>query len=161
MATKYSNEKQPAYDCYGHDPIETSNCGRTSAKVVDELVASQVLRALEPASLSFSLDAAANIEVERRRLHELWSKKLERARQNAERVERQYNAVEPENRLVGRTLEKRWEEALNAQRDVEEEYHRFAATLPATVDHRDRERILALTESVTAMGITGNVDGGA
>jgi len=152
MATKYSDEKQPAYECYqyGQHPIESS-CGRVNAKVVDELVAHQTLRALEPASLTLSLEAAANVEGERRRLHEQWSKKLERARQNVERAERQYNAVEPENRLVGRTLEKRWEEALNAQRDVEEEYQRFAARLPVTLDDRDRERILALTENVATL----------
>jgi hypothetical protein len=152
MATKYSDKKQPAYDCYqyGQHPIESS-CGRVNAKAVDELVTRQVLRALEPASLALSLEAAANVEEERRRLHEQWSKKLERARQDVDRAERQYNAVEPENRLVGRTLEKRWEEALNAQREVEEEYHRFAATLPATLDDRDRERILALTENVATL----------
>ena len=45
------------------------------------------------------------------------------------RAERQYQAVEPENRLVARTLEARWEDALKRQRQVEEEYHRFLAKL--------------------------------
>ena len=49
--------------------------------------------------------------------------------------------MEPENRLVARTLEARWEEALKKQRQVEEEYHRFLAKLPATLSAADRERI--------------------
>ena len=44
--------------------------------------------------------------------------------------------MEPENRLVARTLEARWEEALKKQRQVEEEYHRFLAKLPATLAQR-------------------------
>jgi hypothetical protein len=46
----------------------------------------------------------------------LWDKKLQRARYEAERAERQYHAVEPENRLVARTVERAWEEKLEAER---------------------------------------------
>ena len=49
------------------------------------------------------------------------------------RAERQYQLAEPENRLVVRTLEARWEEALKQQRQEEEEYDRFLAQLPATL----------------------------
>ena len=71
-----------------------------------------VLRALEPAALELSLKAVEDIDRERERLHRHWEQQLERARYEAERAERQYQAVEPENRLVARTLERRWEEAL-------------------------------------------------
>ena len=49
-----------------------------------------------------------------------WEQRLERAHHDAERAARQYHAVEPENRLVARELERRWEQALQAQRQVEE-----------------------------------------
>ena len=73
---------------------------------------SEVLRALEPAALDLSLRAIENVEQERKRLHDQWRQTLERARHEVARAERQYQAVEPENRLVARTLEARWEEAL-------------------------------------------------
>jgi hypothetical protein len=38
--------------------------------------------------------------------------------------------VEPENRLVARTLERAWEEKLQAQQTLEEEYHRFLQQPP-------------------------------
>ena len=101
----------------------------------------EVLRALEPAALELSLRAIENVEQERKRLHDQWRQTLERARQEVARAERQYHAVEPENRLVARTLEARWEDALKKQRQVEEEYHRFLAKLPATLSAADRERI--------------------
>src|SRR5262249_33116075 len=72
-------------------------------------------------------------------------------RHEAERAERQYHAVEPENRLVARTLEARWEEALKQQRQVEEDYHRFLAKLPATLSAADRERDRDLSRNVAAL----------
>ena len=59
--------------------------------------------------------------------------------------------MEPENRLVARTLEARWEEALKKQRQLEEEYHRFLAKLPAMLSARDRERIQALSQDVSSL----------
>ena len=67
------------------------------------------------------------------------------------RAERRYHAVEPDNRLVARTLEARWEEALKKQRQMEEEYHRFLAKLPTTLSVTDRERIQALAQNVPSL----------
>jgi hypothetical protein len=50
---------------------------------------------------------------------------LERARYHVERARRQYSAVEPENRLVARTLEQAWEEALAEQTQLEAQFTRF------------------------------------
>ena len=101
--------------------------------------------------LELSLRAIEDVEREPPRLHEQWHLKLERVRHEAERAERQYHAVEPENRLVARTLEARWEEALKQQRQVEEDYHRFLAKLPASLSTADRERIRELSRSVAAL----------
>jgi DNA invertase Pin-like site-specific DNA recombinase len=97
------------------------------------------------------LDAIENVERERQRLHDQWRQRLERAQQDVVRAERQYQSVEPENRLVARTLEARWEDALKKQRHEEEEYHRFLAKLPAALSAMDRKRVLALSESVAAL----------
>ena len=59
---------------------------------------------------------------ERQRLHQHWQQQLERARYETDRAARPYQAVEPENRLVARELERRWEETLKDQRRREEAY---------------------------------------
>ena len=79
---------------------EGSTCCGLEAGAVDDLVAQQVLRALEPATLELSLKAIQDVHKERDRLHRHWKHRLERATYEAERAERQYRAVEPENRLV-------------------------------------------------------------
>jgi DNA invertase Pin-like site-specific DNA recombinase/uncharacterized protein YndB with AHSA1/START domain len=152
LSTRYKTDKLPSYYCgtYWRLSLEES-CGHVTARPLDELVTREVLRALEPASLELSLHAIENVEQERQRLHEHWRQKLERARYEVERAERQYHAVEPENRLVARTLEARWEEALKQQRQVEEDYHRFLAQLPATLSSADRERIRELSQNVATL----------
>ena len=126
MMTRYKADKKPSYYCGEHarSPM-IEYCGHISAATLDDLVASEVLRALEPAALELSLRAIDNVEQERKRLHDQWRQNLERVGQEVARAERQYQAVEPENRLVARTLEARWEDALKKQRQVEEEHHRF------------------------------------
>jgi hypothetical protein len=115
------------------------------------LVAAQVLAALEPAALELSLAAADDLEQERARLHGNWQQQIERARYQAERVRRQYDAAEPENRLVVRDLERRWEEALKEQRRLEEEYARFGRDQPAGLSASEREQIRTLAHDLPAL----------
>jgi hypothetical protein len=152
MSTRYKTDQRPSYYCNEHWRSDLpEQCGRITASALDDLVAQELLRALEPATLELSLRAIENVEQERRRLHDHWRQKLERVQHEVGRAERQYQAVEPENRLVARTLEARWEEALKKQRQVEEEYHRFLAKLPATLGATDREQIQALSQNVPSL----------
>jgi DNA invertase Pin-like site-specific DNA recombinase len=152
MSTRYKARQRPAYFCneYWRSDLQEC-CGRITASTLDDLVVQELLRALEPVALELSLRAIENVEQERQRLHDQWRQKLERVQYEVSRAERQYHAVEPENRLVVRTLEVRWEEALKKQRQLEEEYHRFLAKLPATLSAADRERIQALSQNVPSL----------
>jgi DNA invertase Pin-like site-specific DNA recombinase len=152
LSTRYKARQRPAYFCNEYWRSDRQECcGRITAATLDDLVVQELLRALEPAALELSLRAIENVEQERQRLHEQWRQKLERVQHEVGRAERQYHAVEPENRLVARTLEARWEEALKKQRTLEEEYHRFLAKLPATLSPTDRERIQALSQNVPTL----------
>jgi hypothetical protein len=106
---------------------------------------------LQPAALEVSLRASEELEQERRRLDQLWQQRLERARYEVGRCRRQYQAVEPENRLVARELEARWEEALRQQQQLEEEYARHRQAQPAGLTPAEREQILALSADLPAV----------
>jgi DNA invertase Pin-like site-specific DNA recombinase len=152
MSTRYKTNKRPGYYCDDYWELALDEpCGYIAAATLDDLVAREVLRALEPAALELSLRAIENVEQERKRLHDQWRQTLERARHEAERAERQYHAVEPENRLVARTLEERWEEALKKVRQAEEDYDRFLRKLPTTLSAGDRQRIRSLSDSVATL----------
>jgi DNA invertase Pin-like site-specific DNA recombinase len=128
---------------YGETP-----CQSLSGQRLDTFVSQQVLAVLQPAALELHLAAAANVEQERQRLHRHWQQQLERARYQTDRAARHYHAVEPENRLVGRELERRWEEALREQRRLEEEYDHFARDQPATLSAAEREQIRSLAQAI-------------
>jgi hypothetical protein len=131
--------------------LEGSDCRGLGAAAIDRLVGQQVLRALEPAALELSLKAIGDVQRERDRVRCHWEQRLERAGYEVQRVERQYQAVEPENRLVARTLERRWEDALRQQRDLREEMDRFLREQPPQVSEGERSQILALSRDVTRL----------
>src|SRR5207245_5474191 len=139
----HADTRQTTYPCPGQNnrPGLGPRCQIVASRVVDELVRGQVLRALEPAALELSIQAQQDIERERRRLHENWRQRLERTRYDVERARRQYDTVEPENRLVARELERRWEDCLVEERTLREEYDRFEVEQPSGLSPDDRDRI--------------------
>src|SRR4029079_17580148 len=102
-------------------------------------------RALEPSALEVSLAVAADVEQERPREEQLWQQRLERAHYEVERARRQYDAVEPENRLVARTLERTLEERLGAEQKLQEDHRRARAACPACLTEAERTAIQALS----------------
>jgi hypothetical protein len=91
------------------------------------------------------------VEAERQQLHQQWRYRLERARYEGERLARQYHAVEPEHRLVVRTLERQWEAALAAEETLTAEYHRFLATQPVALAAAERDAIRQLASDIPAL----------
>jgi hypothetical protein len=83
-------------------------------------------------------DAQHDAAVSQLRMH------VERARYEAERAERRYRAVEPENRLVCRSLETEWERRLSALADAEAELARRLAKRSTMLTDEQRMRIRAL-----------------
>jgi hypothetical protein len=109
------------------------------------------LSALTPAALEISLRVRVDLEKQRAQQEALWQQRLERARYEAERAARQYNSVEPENRLVARTLERAWEDALRAECQLREEYEWHARETPQRLTAEDLAAIRALAEDLPAL----------
>ena len=126
-------------------------CQSLSGPVLDDLVAPADPGGVEPAALEASLAAVAEVERERAELSRHWQLRRERARYEAERAARQYQACEPENRLVGRELERRWEEALKSQRQVEDEFERWQRTAPGRLSPEDERAIRSLAADLPAV----------
>ena len=127
------------------------HCQSLSGKVLDRHVTTLVFKALQPAALEISLAVAEGLASERQKQQGYWQKSLERANINVQRAQRQYNAVEPENRLVARTLERQWEEALAAEAQLKTEYAQFLAGQSAILTHEERAAILRLAQNIPAL----------
>jgi DNA invertase Pin-like site-specific DNA recombinase len=111
----------PRYVCnrakvgYGAEHMCQSVGGRRlEARFMDEVFA-----VLEPAALAATVKALAEIGANYQARISVFELAAERARYEAGRARRQFDAVEPENRLVARTLEAAWEEALRKSRQAD------------------------------------------
>jgi DNA invertase Pin-like site-specific DNA recombinase len=147
MQTRYTRRLR--YDCQRHALDEAAPaCQSLAGEPLEQLLNEQILAVVAPASLELSRHAAEQTERERNALDRQWQLRLERAGQEADRTHRQYNAVEPENRLVARTLERRWEEALLAQRSLQEEYDRFRQAQPTRLSVAECAQIETLANQL-------------
>ncbi len=163
MRTSYHTER-PSYECSSHrDLLTTPACRSVAAATVDDAVARMLLDALTPEQVALALSAADEVAGRRQRVSRAAELAVERARYEAGRAERAFCQVEPENRLVARSLEARWEDrlaalaeagqALEAARDAQPplpgraELEKLAADLPAlwhapATSSKDRKRLL-------------------
>ena len=171
MSTFYRDDK-PGYDC-GHsraDQVATPGCRGVMGEVVEHAVAERLLAAVAPDQIALALSAADTIADRCSRATRAVELRVERARYDAARAERAFHQCDPDNRLVARSLESRWEAKLRELADAEAELTRQGAqpTPPARADiqalardlprlwaapstsHRDRKRLLrALINDVT------------
>ena len=123
-------------------------CQEVRALGVDVAIERLLLEALTPDRLALAIAALGELENEARALKHQWSLKRERAHYEAERARRQYDAVEPENRLVARSLERVWEDKLRQVEQIESEYESWRRQQPISLAAADRAQILALGEDL-------------
>ena len=110
---------------------------------------------MEPAALAATAHALTDAEHAHAATLRTFELTVERARYEADRARRQYDAVEPENRLVARELERRWEEALKAQRQLGDEYDRWQRGAPAKLSDTAASSIRALAADLPAVWSAG------
>jgi len=141
----YKDGTTPSYEC---NQLHSHHAGPTCQFVrgdgVDAGVAQLFLEALQPAQLEVALATLEDIEAQARQVDRQWQLRLERARYEAELARRRFLAVEPENRLVGRTLEREWNDKLAELDRLEREYASLPRLTARQVSTEERQRILAL-----------------
>jgi excisionase family DNA binding protein len=137
------------YDCSVSriNHIQTPGCRSVKAAGVDGLVAGRLLAVLAPEEIALALAAADEVSERRMRSDRALELRVERARYDAVRAERAFHACEPENRLVARSLENRWEQKLRELAEAEAELAEHATpTLEPS-----REQLEALARDVPAL----------
>jgi len=139
MQVGYSSGSKPRYLCaramqlYGAG----ERCQSVGGRSLEAAVVREVFAVLEPASMAATARALAETEALHRRRLEAFSLAVERARFEAERARRQFDACEPENRLVARSLERAWEQGLVVCRQAEADLAAQAARRPPTLTEEE------------------------
>ncbi|HEY5343985.1 MAG TPA: recombinase zinc beta ribbon domain-containing protein [Solirubrobacteraceae bacterium] len=150
MSTRYHANGHPAYECSASraDQMATKTCRSIAASSVDDAVAEALLDALNPDEVALALAAADEVAKRRASRSRASELAVERARYEAERAERAFLACEPENRLVARSLEARWEARLELLTEAEKT---FATEMAAAPVLPGRAELEALTGDVAAL----------
>lgn len=140
----------PGYHCPGHTLANgrAYYCMRVGGRRIDDAVAKVFLDAIAPAGIEAALLAEANLETDHDAALKQWRVQVERARYEAERAERQFKAVEPENRLVARGLETEWEKRLRDLANAEAELARREQQRPRTLSLEQRETMATLGDDL-------------
>jgi excisionase family DNA binding protein len=142
MRTNYRSGQSPSYECTRRaDGLTTPTCRSIAADTVDNAVSGRLLQALNPTEVALALAAADQVTDRHQRLSRAAELAVERARYEAERAERAFHAVEPENRLVARTLEARWETKLADLTEAEQTLATAQQALPPLPSRADLERL--------------------
>jgi DNA invertase Pin-like site-specific DNA recombinase/uncharacterized protein YndB with AHSA1/START domain len=136
----------PGYYCANSQPCggRAVWCLRVGAVRIDRAVTETFLAALGPAGLEAALEAETLSQSEQQTALKQWRLQVEHARYEAERAERRYREVEPENRLVARTLESEWEKRLTEFKAAEAELLRKQQEYRIELTELQREQIRAL-----------------
>jgi DNA invertase Pin-like site-specific DNA recombinase/predicted DNA-binding transcriptional regulator AlpA len=140
----------PGYHCAGKDIVSGRGvyCLNVGGLQIDEAVTRAFLEALEPAGVQAALIAAQQLEADHDAALAQWQLAVERARYEAEKTERRYRAVEPENRLVARGLEAEWEQRLRQLDQAQAELARRQQQRPTMLTSGERNALLALGQDL-------------
>jgi excisionase family DNA binding protein len=136
----------PRYSCRGAAINHgTDRCIAFGGLRVDEAIRREVLRVLTPGAIDAACRLADSGAQERAAVRHAVELELREARYEAERARRQYDAVEPEHRLVAATLERRWNAILAQVHELEERLTALTAEAERQIAP-DRAVVLRLAE---------------
>ena len=140
----------PAYLCnwLHREGLATKYCLSFRCDVLDSVIAEEVLNALQPAELELALAALQELETRDQAIMRQWQMRLERAEYETALAERRYQEVDPSNRLVASTLERRWNDALVQLQDLKKQAGEFQLQEARVATPEQKEKVLALARDL-------------
>jgi DNA invertase Pin-like site-specific DNA recombinase len=136
------------YSCGGDRDKAQRTCWTVPGAPLDFEVEKLFLETMVPSELELCLAVEHEASRQADGLGEQWRLRLEKTQYEARCAERRYKAVDPENRVVARTLERQWEERLGELAEVEREYERAKAARHVDLSAEDRAQIRAIAKDL-------------
>jgi DNA invertase Pin-like site-specific DNA recombinase/gamma-glutamylcyclotransferase (GGCT)/AIG2-like uncharacterized protein YtfP len=136
------------YRCRGEHGYGEKSCWSVVAEPLDRAVEELFLKSVVPAELELSLAVEHEVMAQSEALDRHWKLRIEQARYEAQRTERRYKAVDPDNRVVARTLERDWEERLQQLEQLERQRDEARRQCVVQLSDEDRAKIRALARDL-------------
>ena len=140
----------PGYHCAGKDLVNGRGvyCLNVGGTLLEQAVANAFLEAITPAAIEATRLSVEQLQANHDAALSQWRLEAERTRYEAERAERRYRTVEPENRLVARGLETEWENRLRDLAAAEMELRRREQQRPSRLDPEQLRRLQMLGSDI-------------
>lgn len=140
----------PVYLCSGQrrDAGATRDCMNLRCDLLDAAIAAKALQALKPAQLELALATLQELETRDQGLLRQWHMRIERAEYESALAERRYQEVDPSQRLVASTLERRWNDALLSVEDLKKQYVDFEQQKARVASPEQKAKVLALAQDL-------------
>jgi DNA invertase Pin-like site-specific DNA recombinase len=149
MNTRYPGDGQRSvYQCRPNIIAASSVCFSIAGQRIDGAVEKLFLDAMQPPELELSLAVAREAQAQGSELERQWKLRVERLRYDVKMAERRYKAVDAENRVVARTLEREWEEKLREVQQAEAEHEHLRQQEKVELSEEDRRRVLSLARNL-------------
>jgi DNA invertase Pin-like site-specific DNA recombinase len=140
----------PMYHCSGQrrDARATRDCMTLRCDLLDAAIAIKALQALKPAELELALATLQELEMRDQAVLRQWQMRLERAEYEAALAERRYQEVDPSQRLVASTLERRWNDTLLSVEELKKQYTDFERQKARVATPEQKTKVLALAQDL-------------
>lgn len=140
----------PCYQCnwLRREGLAGKDCMSFRCDLLDAAVAGEVLKALQPAEIELALAALEELEWRDQTMLRQWQMRLERAEYEAALAERRYQEVDPSQRLVAGTLERRWNDALLQLDDLKKQAAEFQRQEARVATPERKAKVLALARDL-------------
>ena len=154
MGPRYAGgapERGWTYACHGDRDQGQKGCWSAAGARIDQAVEQLFLQAMVPSELELSLAVDQEVAGQAEELARQWRTRREQAVYEARRAEKRYKAVDPDNRVVARTLEHDWEMKLRELEEVERQYAEARRTKRVDLSAEDRARVRELARDLPAV----------
>jgi DNA invertase Pin-like site-specific DNA recombinase len=140
----------PCYQCnwLRREGLVSKDCISFRCDLLDAAIVEQVLEALQPAELELALAALQELEARDQTILRQWQMRLERVEYEAALAERRYQEVDPSQRLVAATLERRWNAALLQLEDLKKQAAEFQRQEARVATPEQKSKVLALARNL-------------
>ncbi len=140
----------PVYECTRRqtDTHYSSQCVRIQADLIDKTISDRVLEILRPEQVEIALRAVKELESRSQAVDQQWRMRIERLEYQAQLAQRRYEEVDPSNRLVAGTLERRWNDALEGLKTAQEELHQSRQQQGLELSDEQKAQLRALAEDL-------------
>ena len=140
----------PVYECnwQKREGLTGRSCVSFRCDIVDPAVTKRIFEILQPQQIEIAVESMQELQRRTNAVDNQWAMRVQRAEYEAQLAQRRYEEVDPANRLVAATLEKRWNDSLVGLEQIKHQHRQFRHEQHLELTSDQRKRLLAVAQDL-------------